>query len=52
MRAAPKITPPILFCWPTMSDMDVSGLAIEAEPSCQYPIKYPVAVRQTEGLSD
>ena len=38
MRAAPEVKPPILLCWPTMSDAVVSALAVEAEPSHQYSI--------------
>ena len=36
MRTAPKVMPPILLCWPTTSEADVGGTAIEAEPSHQY----------------
>mgnify|MGYP001855316585 CR=1 FL=1 len=28
MRAALKIMPPILLCWPTTSEMDVDGMAV------------------------
>jgi len=31
MRAPLKVMPPILF-WPTTSEMDVGGMAVEAEP--------------------
>jgi len=37
-RAAPKVMPSVLSCWPTMSEEDVGGMAVEAEPSHQYPI--------------
>jgi len=42
--------PPILLCWPTMSEADVGDMAAEVEPSRQYS----VAVRQmtVEGQSD
>lgn len=33
MRDAPKVIPPNLLCWPTTSELDVGGLAGEAEPS-------------------
>ena len=37
-RAALKILPPILLCWPTTSEVNVGGMAVEVEPSHQYPI--------------
>ena len=40
MRAAPKVMPPVLLCWPTMSESDGGGTAVEAEPSCQFPITF------------
>jgi len=40
MRAAPKVVPPVLFCWPTMSEIDDSGMAAEAESSQQYYIPF------------
>jgi len=33
MRAAPKVMPPILICFPTTSEMDVGGMAVEVQPS-------------------
>jgi len=30
---APKIIPPILLCRPMISEEDVGGMAVEAEPS-------------------
>ena len=39
-RAAPKLMPPILLCWPTMSEANVVDTAVEVEPSCQYSIKF------------
>ena len=30
--------PPILLCWPMMSEADVGGMAVEVEPSYQYSI--------------
>ena len=38
VRAAPKIMPPILLCWPAMTEADIGGMAVEAEPSHQYSI--------------
>ena len=38
MKAALKVIPPILLCWPTTSNADVGGMAVEVEPSCQYSI--------------
>ena len=38
MRVAPKVMPAILWCWPTASEVDVGGMAVDAEPSHQYPI--------------
>ena len=39
MMAALKVMAPILLCWPTASEMDVHGMAVETEPACQYSIK-------------
>ena len=39
-RAAPKVTPPILLCWPTMSEADVSCMAVDAEHYNQYSITF------------
>ena len=36
MRASLKVMPPILWCWPTTSEADGGGMAVEAEPSHQY----------------
>ena len=38
MRAAPKVTVFILWCWPTASVVDDCGMAVEVEPSYQYPV--------------
>ena len=35
MRAASKVMPPILRCWPTASEAD-GGMAAVVELSCQY----------------
>jgi len=40
MRATPKVTPPIFWCWPTMSEVDVGGMVAEPEPSQQYSINF------------
>ena len=36
MSAAPKVVPPVLLSWPMTSELDGGGMAVEAEPSCQY----------------
>jgi len=36
MRAAAKLPLPILLCWPTTSEVDVGGMAVEVEPYRQY----------------
>ena len=38
--AAPKVMPPILFCWPTTPDMEDDGMAAGAESSHQYPVTF------------
>jgi len=52
-RAAPKLIPPILLCWPTTSEANVVDMAVEVEPSRQYSLNF-VAVQQmtAEGHSD
>jgi len=35
-----KVMPPILFCWPTTSDVDVGIMAVEVEPSRQKSITF------------
>jgi len=47
MRAAPKVMPPILWSWPTMSEVDAGGMAVEAEPSHQCSIT--CCCRMTDG---
>jgi len=37
-RASPKVTPPILLCWPTISQVNVGGMAVEVEHSHQHSI--------------
>ena len=34
MRPASKVMPPVLSCWPIVSEEDVTGMTVEAEPSC------------------
>jgi len=29
--------PPILFCWPMVSDVDIGGMFLEVEPSISVP---------------
>jgi len=38
--AAPKAMPPFLFCWPTTSEADVGGMAVEVEPSTNIPFHF------------
>ena len=40
MRAAPKVMLPVLLCWLTMSEVDIGGVAVEAEPSHQYSVTF------------
>jgi len=40
MRADPKVMPPVLLYWPTMSEVDVDGMAVEDEHSCQHYITF------------
>ena len=40
MRAALKVMPPILLCWPMTSEADVGGTAVGVEPSPQYPVTF------------
>jgi len=37
-RAALKVKPLLSLCWPTMSEVDVCGVASEAEPYHQYSL--------------
>lgn len=38
MRAAPKAVPHTLLCWSTTLEVDLGGMAVEVEPSCQYSV--------------
>ena len=40
MKATAKMMFPVLLRWPTMSETDVGGMAVEVEPSHQYSITY------------
>jgi len=44
MRAAPKVMPPVLLCWPTMLEVDVGDMAVEAEPFHLYLITFCCSV--------
>jgi len=39
-RAASKVMPPLLLYWPTTSEADVGGVAVDIEPSHQYCIRF------------
>jgi len=39
-RTAPKVIPPILLWWPTISEVDNVGMAVEVEPSHQYSVTF------------
>jgi len=44
--------PPILLCWPMMSEEHVGGVAVEVEPSHQYCITFCFCVTEAaEGQS-
>jgi len=40
MKLAPKIMPPILLWWPTMSEVNAGDMAVGAEPSHQHSIPF------------
>ena len=40
MRAALKLMLTLLLSWPTISEVDVSGMAVEAKHSCQHSITF------------
>jgi len=31
--------PTVVLCWPTISEADVGGIAVEVDPSHQYSVK-------------
>jgi len=49
-RAALKVMPPNLLRWPMTSEVDVGGMAVEVEPSHQYPGMFCCHVCVTEFL--
>jgi len=48
-RIAPKVMPPILFYWPTRSEADVGGMAVEEKPSNRYYVLLPCDRWQQRG---
>jgi len=44
---APKVIPPVLISWPSKSEADADGMAVEDEPSRQYPVT--VCCHATDG---
>jgi len=38
MSAALKVMPPILLCWPTTSEVDVGGTAVEVDLPTNIPL--------------
>ena len=40
MRVALKVMPPVLLCWPRISEMYVGGMAVEVESSHQCSVKF------------
>ena len=44
--AAPKEMPPILLCWPAITEIDVYGTAAEIEPSWQCSIPFCFHVKR------
>ena len=47
MRTVLKVVPPILLCWPTVSEVDIGVMAVEVEPSRQYSV--PCCCYATDG---
>lgn len=39
-KAALNVMPLTLWHWPMNSEMNVGGIAVEAEPSCEYSITF------------
>ena len=39
-RAALKVMPPILLCWPMTSEVEAGTTAVEVESSCQYSVTF------------
>lgn len=45
----PKVMPPIWWWWLAASEVDVSDMTVEAEPSCQYSITFGFYVADGNG---
>jgi len=53
LRAARKAVPPTSLCWPTTSEVDVGGMAVEAEPFTGIPLSFVAVWKMAaEGQSD
>lgn len=35
---------PHILWWPMTSEVDISGMAVEVEPSCQYSVTFSVCL--------
>jgi len=44
---APKVMFPLLLCWPTVSEADVGGMAVEVEHTHKYSVTF--CYRVTDG---
>lgn len=40
MKAALKVTPLILLCWPAMSEADIGGIAVEVNLPTAIPFHF------------
>ena len=40
MRSALKVMPAILLCWPTTSEVDAGGMAVELELPVNIPLHF------------
>jgi len=38
LSTALKVLPPIILCWPSASEVDVGGMAVEVKPSHQHSV--------------
>lgn len=53
MSAVLNVVPPVLLCWPTISEVNVGAVAVEVEPSHQYSVPFgSVQQMATEGQSN
>ena len=53
MRAALKVMPSVLFCWSTISEVDVGGTAVEVECSTNIPLHFVAMIQiAAEGQFD